>query len=47
MTSKLAGWLFRRFIEPRIIGFIYVGRGLPPVPGTILGASEVEAVFRD
>ena len=44
--NALARWLFRRIVAPRIIGFIYVGRGLPPVPGTVLGASEVEAVFR-
>ena len=47
MTSKLAGWLFRKAVEKHIIGFIYIGEGLPPVPGTILGASEVEAIFRD
>ena len=47
MTSRVAAWLFRRFIEPRVIGFLYVGRGMPPVPGTVLGASEVEVVFRD
>ena len=47
MTSRVAAWLFRRFIEPRVIVFLYVGRGMPPVPGTVLGASEVEVVFRD
>lgn len=45
MTSKLAGWLFRKAVEKHIIGFIWLG-DFGAAPGSILPPHEVEVIFR-
>ncbi len=45
MTSKLAGWLFRKLVEKHIIGIIWLGRD-SLVPGSIMPPHEVEVLFR-
>lgn len=44
--NRIARWLFRRIVAPRIIGYIWVGQ-FPAYPGEVVSPDEVEVVFRD
>ena len=47
MTSRLARWLFRRFVEKRIIGYIVYPMNGSVYPGEILPPLYVEVVFSE
>lgn len=43
--NMLARWLFRRIVEPRVIGVIWLGE-FNAEPGSIMPPHEVEVLLR-